>query len=209
MSGTDSLLEVGSGPVGIGFFRKVPFVGCDVTFSSEPHWPMTPVKGSATALPFKDQEFEVVIASDVMEHIPPDVRRAAVSECLRVARKVTILGFPCGQRAWKADEALVRTYLNRKLAPPDWLSEHMEAPFPEPALFQNVDGWTIAQTSNESLSFHSWLMRREMSPTFVRLSSRLMRMSPGVTAFLLKQFDHDPAYRQIFTLTRREDAPAR
>ena len=43
-----SLLEIGSGAVGIGHFRKVPFVGCDIAFAFEPAWPMTPVTASAT-----------------------------------------------------------------------------------------------------------------------------------------------------------------
>ena len=32
----DSLLEVGSGSLGLGEFWKGPFVGCDVTFPSRP-----------------------------------------------------------------------------------------------------------------------------------------------------------------------------
>jgi hypothetical protein len=68
-----SLLEIGSGPFGIGRFRKVPFVGCDISFPFEPAWPMTPMIASTAQLPLKDGEFDVVLVSDVLEHVPPDI----------------------------------------------------------------------------------------------------------------------------------------
>src|ERR1700677_2167499 len=79
-----SLLEIGSGPVGIGRFRKVPFVGCDLSFSFEHKWPMTPITASATRLPMKDNEFDVVLASDMLEHVPPDLRMTVIGESIRV-----------------------------------------------------------------------------------------------------------------------------
>src|SRR5271155_5182490 len=91
---TGSILEIGSGPAGLGTFRKVPFVGCDLSFSWTPEWPMTPVIASATDLPFGDNSFDAVVASDVLEHIPPELRATVISEALRVARKLVIFGFP-------------------------------------------------------------------------------------------------------------------
>src|SRR5438046_1934486 len=38
------------------------------------------VQGDATASPFRDGAFDVVIALDVLEHIPPEKRRAFLSE---------------------------------------------------------------------------------------------------------------------------------
>ncbi len=170
---------------------------------------MKAVIGSAADLPFRDKEFEVVVASDVLEHVPPDLRKTVVNECLRVAQKLVIFGYPCGQLAWESDKALLQTYLDRKLAPPDWLSEHMDAPFPEADLMREISGWEVQQQANESIGFHTWLMKREISPTFNRFSSRIMRVAPGVTEFLLKKADRNPSYRQIFTLIRRETVEAR
>ena len=197
-----SLLEIGSGSIGIGRFRKVSFVGCDISFPSEPKWPMTPMIASAAQLPFKDDEFDVVVASDVLEHIPPDLRQRVIEESLRVARKLVIFGFPCGQLAWESDRSLLAAYIQAQITPPSWLTEHMEAPFPETALFKEVDGWEIQQLGNESINFHSWLMRREMSPIFVRLSSIGMRIAPSLLETLLQKADRDPCYRQIFALSR-------
>jgi hypothetical protein len=199
-----SLLEIGSGPTGIGRFRKVPFVGCDLSFSSEPAWPMTPITASATQLPMQDNEFDVVLASDMLEHVPPDLRKTVIGESLRVARKLVILGFPCGQLAWESDKALFNTYRNAGLPPPEWLAEHMDAPFPDTDALQEVDGWEIQRIGNESIRFHSWMMEKEMSGKFVRASSLAMRVAPSLVEALLRKVDRSPFYRQIFVLSKRD-----
>ena len=200
-----SLLEIGSGPIGIGKFRRVPFVGCDISFPFEPKWPMTPMIASAAQLPLKDNEFDVVIASDVLEHVPPNLRKAVIGETLRVARKFVIFGFPCGKLACESDRALLEAYLKDKVTPPEWLTEHMEAEFPEPELFKKIDGWEIQRQGNESIAFHSWLMRKEMSGIFVRVSSICMRIAPSLIETLLRKADRGPFYRQIFVLRKLEN----
>jgi Methyltransferase domain len=199
-----SLLEIGSGPVGIGRYRKVPFVGCDLSFAFEPEWPMTPITASATNLPVKNNEFDVVLASDMLEHVPPAMRKTVIGECLRVARKLVIFGFPCGPLAWESDKALFNTYLEANLEPPEWLAEHMDAPFPDADVFQKVDGWDVHRVGNESISFHSWMMKREMTGRFGRASSIALRHVPSLVETLLRRADRPPYYRQIFVLSRHD-----
>src|ERR1700761_6790925 len=133
-----SLLEIGSGATGIGRFRKVPFVGCDLSFAHAPAWPMTAITASAAQLPMKDQQFDVILASDILEHIPPQLRQTVIQESMRVARKLVIFAFPSGQLAWESDKALVNVYRASNQAPPEWLMEHMDAPFPGDELFQKL-----------------------------------------------------------------------
>lgn len=197
-----SVLEIGSGPVGLGRFRKVPFVGCDISFPYKPVWPMTPLIASAADLPLKNKEFDVVLASDILEHIPQDLRKAVIAEALRVSAKLVIFGFPCGNAAWQADRDLVNMYVNANRTPPGWLTEHMEAKFPDRELFDGIAGWEIKQQGNESIGFHSWLMRKEMSGVFVRASTLGMHIAPSALEVLLEKADRDPFYRQIFTLRR-------
>jgi len=197
-----SILEVGSGPAGLGTFRKVPFVGCDLAFPWTPKWPMTPVVASAADLPFGDGSFDAVIASDVLEHIPTELRATVIAEALRVARQLVIFGFPCGAAAYEADVVLREAYLSTHREVPVWLEEHMLAPFPESSLFSDFPGWDLVQFGNESIAFHSWMMRQEMRGPFVRVTSALRKFAPKVLEPLLRRADSPPYYRQIFVLSR-------
>lgn len=199
-SGT--VLEIGSGPLGIGTFRKVPFTGCDLEFAVEPKWPMTPLIASAASLPLADQSFDVVIASDVLEHVPPELRKTVIHEALRVARRLVIFGFPCSDTAHDLDKELRQTYLRRNLQVPVWLEEHMEAAFPEPSLFEDLSGWNVVQFSNESIRFHRWMMRLEMNKNFARVTARLVRYTPWLLRPLLRLGDGEPSYRKFVVLSR-------
>lgn len=44
-------------------------------------------KGSANALPFPDQNFDVVVCLGVLEHLPPPVRQATLQHVIRVVRQ--------------------------------------------------------------------------------------------------------------------------
>jgi hypothetical protein len=197
-----SLLEIGCGPIGIGRFRNKPFVGCDLSFPFQPRAPMMPIRASAAELPAKDGEFDAVLASDILEHIPPELRMKVISESLRVARKLVIFAFPCGAEAWNSDKSLLDYFHRRGLTPPAWLTEHMAVNFPDTSLFDQIDGWEVRQHGNENIAFHSWLMRREVSKFFVRVSSLCMRMLPGLFEALLRQTDRAPFYRQIVVLRK-------
>jgi hypothetical protein len=201
-----TILEIGSGPYGIGTYRKVPFTGCDLSFAAPAQWPMTQLEASAADLPLADRSFDVVLASDVLEHIPPGLREQVIRETLRVGRRLVIFAFPCGTAAHDADRALKEVYLRRRLEVPSWLEEHMEADFPKPSLFQNIAGWKIDQFSNESLGFHRWMMHSEMNAQFIRVTSRLVRHAPRVMEILLRAMDGEPSYRQIFVLSRDDQA---
>jgi hypothetical protein len=201
-----TLLEIGSGPRGIGTYRKVPFTGCDLALPEQPHWPMTPMVGSATNLPLPDKSFDVVLASDMLEHVPPTLRRQVIGEALRVARRLVIFGFPCGEAAHDEDEALKQWYLDQQKDVPVWLEEHMEAEFPEPSLFSDLPGWNVDQFGNESIRFHSWLIQREVHRNFVRVTGRLARWSPWLMEPLIRRADAEPYYRQIFVLSPADQA---
>lgn len=197
-----NILEIGSGPVGLGTFRKVPFTGCDLSFAAPPKWPMTQLVASAANLPIADQSFDAVVASDVLEHISPDLRAAVIHEALRVARKLVIFGFPCGQAAHACDCALMASYERALVETPVWLREHMLAPFPEPDLFSHLPGWEVAQFGNESIGFHSWMVRKEMHRPFRLVMRACLLLAPSQVEALLRKADTEPYYRQIFVMSR-------
>lgn len=163
---------------------------------------MIPVIASGTHLPFGDEAFEAVIASDVLEHVPPELRQTVITEALRVARKLVIFGFPSGTDAHNSDRKLRHSYLSNSLECPVWLEEHMLAPFPDESLFVSLSGWEITQFGNESIGFHSWMLRQEFHRSFVRASNLVRRLAPWLLRLLLRQADRPPFYRKIFVLSR-------
>jgi hypothetical protein len=196
------ILEIGSGPTGIGRFRRVPFTGVDLSFPGPSKYPMTQLVASAAQLPVADKSFDAVVASDVLEHISPDLRAQVIEEALRVARKLVIFGFPCGVPAHDSDRSLFMFYQESGLEPPAWLQEHMLAPFPEVDLFQALPGWTVTQFGNESIAFHSWMVRKEMKRSFRLLMKVCMLFLPSRIETMLRRADSEPYYRQIFEVRR-------
>ena len=200
---SESILEIGSGPVGIGKFYPVPFVGCDVSFAWEPRAPMSPVMASATELPFKDRSFDGVIASDVLEHVPPDRREVVVSEAMRVARKLAIFGFPSGSQAFDCDRELAQIYDRRQKAKPEWLQEHMLHPFPTVALFEGLQrDWIITSFGNENIHFHYWIMQKEMNGAWRRCFKIVLAAFPRIVESILKRTDQEPCYRKIVVIRK-------
>jgi hypothetical protein len=78
----------------------------------------------------------------------------------------------------------------------------MDAPFPGDELFQKFDGWKIEKFGNENIRFHSWLMQRERSYYFVRITMLAMQYLPRLVEWCLRRTDRAPFYRQIFVLSR-------
>jgi methyltransferase family protein len=198
-----NVVEIGSGSIGIGEFWSRPFVGCDLSFVGAPRVPLLPVICSADALPFRNQQFDALVASDVLEHIPPIQRSRVVSEIFRVTRTVAIIGYPCGPHAWALDRDLHSYYRRRNLQAPQWLQEHMANPFPDDTLFLDApSGWKKKVIPNENLRFHFWMMRAETYRVWAHSFRLALSLAPGLVRRLLLRANAAPYYRQIFVFTR-------
>ena len=198
------LLDLGSGSVGLAGFHHDKFVGCDVEFPNEPRRPMLPVRCSGVKLPFRDGAFPGVLASDVLEHVPPERRPAVVTEALRVAGKVAIFSFPTGSLAYQADRKLCDFLGKRGIPLFDWLKEHMLHPYPDGSLFEGLSpNWSIESFQNENLRFHEWVNRHELSKIVKGLFWVALTLAPKLVASLLRLADRPPYYRLIVVATKR------
>lgn len=208
LNGSDSLLEIGSGSVGVGKFYPAAFVGCDVSFPFKPKRPMLPVIATATNLPFRDRSFDAVIASDVLEHIPPSHRESVIQETLRVARKIAVFGFPSGAEAFEYDQKLAEIYDRGELDRPVWLQEHLRNGFPAEDLFDDLKtNWDVHSVGNESVGFHFWIMKKEMHRAWDYGFRFLLALSPGTLERFLMHADRQPFYRRIVVCKKVQSTP--
>ena len=137
------VLEVGSGPVGLARYWRHGVVGVDPAFASPPIRGLRATVGSATKLPFEARTFPVVISIDMLEHLRPADRQAAITEMLRVCGDVLILACPCGPEARAAEAQLISEWQGLL---PDWLAEHQAAGLPDRAELDGLlDAALLAQ----------------------------------------------------------------
>lgn len=94
-----SVLEIGPGP---GIFKQTA-VMFDInieTIDLDPD--LKPdFLGSATALPFKDNAYDVVCAFQVLEHLPYDISLQAFAEMLRVSKRYVVISLPDARTMWR------------------------------------------------------------------------------------------------------------
>jgi SAM-dependent methyltransferase len=133
-----SVLEIGSGSVGISHFIKYAGLKkkCDLTLADIDVNALSKVKSEKTvaiygdSLPFEDDTFDVVISLDTLEHIPKDKRQKFLSEIKKAAKKTTLLHFvaydPPEQFLSKDADQKYQKWHTKKFHKPDkWTAEHL------------------------------------------------------------------------------------
>lgn len=110
-----SILEVGSGSLGITRYLKQEVAGVDIDFSGPRSSYLKRISCSAMEMPFEDTAFDFVVSLDVLEHLSPTDRKKVISEMLRVARRYVIVGCPCGKDAEKWEQR-ARGICERKIS---------------------------------------------------------------------------------------------
>lgn len=200
-------LDVGSGPFGVGFWTGRSFVGVDLSFEGPPHPLNFAIRADATALPFLDGAFESVLLADLLEHLPPERRPAALKEALRVAARRLLITFPAGEAARRADNAFARWHEAIFGTVPGWVTEHVAAGLPDP---KQVEGLLkgLAEVQNlqlrldmsfgENVLFHLILTVFDHLPGLGREAVEAVKSELGAWARLCRQAAIGTPYRVNF-----------
>ncbi len=90
------------------------------------------IQGQAQHLPFADKSFDLVISSDMLEHLSPEDRMTAVREMFRVSRRHVILAAPFNTiYNQKAEEYINKQFLDHTGQNHPFLIEHIQNGLPE------------------------------------------------------------------------------
>lgn len=101
---------------------------------SKPPYNYTYIVGDARKIPFSDKNFDVVVASDMIEHVEQIDRDKVLTEMLRVSKKYLILGAPFLNNLVERAENYVRDqYLQNSGTAHPFLAEHDRYGLPDEA----------------------------------------------------------------------------
>jgi cyclopropane fatty-acyl-phospholipid synthase-like methyltransferase len=183
------VLDVGSGWYGLTWYAERTVVQTDLKFTgSRPSEQCRRgraefVCASAEKLPFADDSFDWAVSSDMVEHLPSEIRAASIKELTRVARQGVIVGFPSGRPAALVDRtlALLARLVGRR--PPDWLREHLQQEsYPDVDLVRAAvpAGWRVVnELRNGNVLLQFLIVLAELVPGVRTLTARFERRMAG------------------------------
>ncbi|MCD6404591.1 MAG: class I SAM-dependent methyltransferase, partial [Planctomycetes bacterium] len=95
-TGVESILDAGCGD---GFLTDslpahLRVVGLDFSEVALSHVRREKVLASISEMPFPNDSFDLVMANDVLEHMPPDAYRSALKEILRISARYVLITVP-------------------------------------------------------------------------------------------------------------------
>lgn len=200
-----SILEIGSGSYGITPYLKREIVGVDTSFS-EPEYPLLKqVKGSAIKLPFEDSKFEVVVLSDVLEHLPVNIRKKCLDESIRVAKKLVIVSGPFGKEAAAQDKKLADYSVKKIGSMHHFFADHLKYGLPE---VSEIEGYIAGSDKVKNfkivseylnLQVREWLMKFFITKERLGYYFYLKGLMPIVP--ILTRLNSKPCYRTLISIS--------
>lgn len=87
----------------------------------------TYIQGDATKMNFSDSSFDVVLSTDVLEHVVSEGKQAFLDECLRVSKSLCIIAAPFDTPGVTAAEVVVNEFNKKQFGVGQaWLEEHLK-----------------------------------------------------------------------------------
>lgn len=191
-----TILEVGSGGLGIAPYLGQKVTGLDTKFTP-PFYPLLEQKiGSGLKIPFPDKNFDVAISVDTLEHVQKSDRQKIIMEMSRVAKKEIIIAVPTGPMATNQDRELNEVYKKIHEKSFYFLDEQIDLGLPTKEEIKEIMGDIVRMEDNEPLVLRNFLMRGWMQKDFI---SKLFYWKILLLALpVFKLFNKPPFYRTIF-----------
>lgn len=206
-----SVLEVGSGGLGIVPYLNRPVTGVDVQFDKPIHPMLKPETGDATKLEFANDSFDIVLSVDMLEHLPKEKRKKAIDEMVRVAKKAVVVGVPCGTLSLVHDKQIQESYKKRFGKEFPFAEEHIKFGLPEEEdIFDAIrfsgkrhdKHLSIDMKGNLNLKLRGFLMWGWINDNII--VNILFRKLFLLFIPLFRIIDRPPYYRKIFFVTITE-----
>lgn len=207
-SKTATILDVGSGGLGIAPYLKRVVTGIDLHFHKPYHPLLRRVKGSVLNLPFQNNNFDIVVCVDMLEHLDKRLRKKAIMEMMRLAKKKLILAVPCGRLSYEQDRNLNQFYKKNYGRSYHFLDEQESYGLPDKE--DIIDMVTVCSGErnkeinlkvfgNENLHLRYFLMKGWIAKNiFLEIFFRKIML---LIIPFLKILNQSPVYRQIFIVT--------
>jgi len=208
LDSTLKVLEVGAN-AHCGLQEFLP--NADITFTDIDEQPVAEhvnfIQADATNLPFKDDEFDFVISTDVLEHVPAKLRKKFINECYRVAKVAFILACPIDNGETPQAESIANKSFKR-LHGVDyiWLREHQLEGLPTiESIDEMVEGMAIPFFRFEHGRLDWWLPLMQMH--FIKEAEAELRvtcskMDEHYNRNLYQQDSGGACYRSFWVLGR-------
>lgn len=169
------------------------------------------IKGDATNLAkIKDEEYDVVLSFDTLEHIPPKRRKAFIKEAIRISKHGFVLAAPFdnnnGHVRFAEDKA---NKLYKKINSKDhpWLKEHLEYGIPSAAdIEEYFNNQSVGFTSFPMNNLSHWLSAQGLMFNATVLKSDIKEVV-DVSRFYNKNLEHmesipGQSYRKVYLASK-------
>ena len=204
---TDRILEVGSGSSGLSAFLGRKVVGVDSHFDRERRALLTPVRGHAGQLPFRNGSFELVVSLDLIEHVPRAGRAEVIADMFRLSSSSLIIGCPVGKAAESCDRAFAAWLRRAGKEVPWWVLEHFERGIPtEQEMLSAIKSIPSVECvevfPNENAALHMAAIVADHTPEVLEALAPSLNEYRDEWLQLCSKASFGDCYRQFFVVQR-------
>ncbi|ADB58259.1 glycosyltransferase [Archaeoglobus profundus] len=167
------------------------------------------IVGDARALPFKPKSFDVVVSSELLEHIPPNDRIKVLENMIEVSKDLVILAAPFYSKEVEDAEVRANEFFKRFFGNDHrWLKEHIENGLPrERDIEEFVKSKGLNFTKIQTNNINNWLLMQ----LFI-FSAYIFGITPERVAEVYRYYNENflelgdflpPTYRKIYIIGKK------